>query len=529
MDDESQQEEGHVRLDGKVLVKVKNGKDVEVGKAICLDRFEGNLDTGKVTAFFTFVFDRKWRPASLPMGQFTEQGIMGLRDFGATVTGENRHDVWLYLQEQEKQTAVLWKHHNLGWFNSASGTSFLHAAGIGVSSQYAGRYSLGPAGTADEWRELIDKQVHGRPMMELMLAVGCSSALIHPLENLSNLKGLLVHCWGDSSKGKTTGTQVALSVWGYPETGSNGLLRTWNATENALVASLRGNWGVAIGFDEASMCRVSDFSSLIYTLAEGQEKARLDDQSNFQASGEWRTTVLSTGEFSLLERASGNTGLRVRMLEIGNRQWTDDAAHADILKDGLRRHYGHAGPKIAEFLRKANWGKIHAVWAKWKSKAVKTLPSNPFSDRIAGKVAVVLTAAVVANKVLDLSLDVMTMLDTLVSLEMENPTESVDDRAYEAFQQWVSQHPHTFRSNGTARQNGCIDGGFVYVLPIAFQSIIGELGFASPLGILTAWKKKKRLKADKGKKTVKKVLDSGGGRVSTYAIRLEMPESVDAP
>lgn len=267
------------------------------------------------------------------------------------------------------------------------------------------------------------------------------------------------------------------------------------------------------------------FSNLIYTVSEGKEKLRLTDQSTFQPTSEWRTTIISTGEFSLLERSSGNTGLRVRILEMSGR-WTDDASHADALKNGLRKNCGHAGPMFANYLRKVKWEAVSRVWAMWKSRVVDTLPSSPFRERIAGRIALVLTSAHLINKSLGLGLNVDEILVTLTDMEKANPTESVDERAYDAFQQWVSQNIHTFRPSDRVKQNGLIQEGFVFITTIAFKRAMNELGFEGATGVLTAWKNKGLLRCDPERKTVKKVLSPHGGRVLTYCIKMETPDAI---
>lgn len=537
-DPENELGTGTLRVHG-VWLKRCDGTNEKVSRAIDVVKVEQDLDSSDITITFRFhVRGSGWQEWAMTRDLAgTYQGTSTLVRKGADINDANRSEVWSFLRSQEEKVKPTCRHNGLGWRRQGDRNVFCHKNGIGLESSYTGPYALGPGGTLEGWLSLVKSHVQGRPLLELMLAIGLSSVLVHPLEKQTNLKGLLVHVSGDSSQGKTTAVQVALSAWGYPDTGEGGLLRTWYSTDNALVAALRGNWGVTVGFDESSMSRSRDFGNLIYTLAEGLEKARLDDQSRLQASGDWRTTILSTGEFPLLERSGQNTGLRVRILEVAHRQFTESAEHADTLKKGTRRHYGHAGPALAEYLAKRKWSKAEAAWSRWREQALRSLPTDPYAHRIAGKLALILATAELANKALGLELDTNRLLETLVTIERENPTRSVGERAYESFTEYLAQNEASFQSNsnyrGPLRGKLVVDSAgkwkAVYIIPSVFQAAMRELGFESHTVILKQWKAKGLLICEDGKLTQRKVIAYGQKRLAVYWVRLDSIAPVAAP
>ena len=94
-----------------------------------------------------------------------------------------------------------------------------------------------------------------------------------------------------SSKGKSTATMLAISVWEIlRKLTSGGLYNTWNRTENALLTSLAGNYGLTYALDELSMATVNDLSKTIYKIAEGKDKDRLTKEIELRKSGTWNTT-----------------------------------------------------------------------------------------------------------------------------------------------------------------------------------------------------------------------------------------------
>ncbi len=79
------------------------------------------------------------------------------------------------------------------------------------------------------------------------------------------------------------------------------LFNEWNSTTNAIYAALSNNQGITVGFDEAS-CSALDYSTLIYNLSHGRDKARCNKDSSLRESKTWSTTIISTAEESLLTK-----------------------------------------------------------------------------------------------------------------------------------------------------------------------------------------------------------------------------------
>jgi hypothetical protein len=129
---------------------------------------------------------------------------------------------------------------------------------------------------------------------------------------------LLIHIYSDSSKGKTTGSALAISTAGNPSstTKKRSLQIDWGDTYNYRVASLSGNFGVPIVLDEASKIATKDISSFIYSCCNGVSKGRLSSDGTQKDVSHWSTCTISNGEGSLLPFCNNNQDIRARLIEV---------------------------------------------------------------------------------------------------------------------------------------------------------------------------------------------------------------------
>lgn len=215
------------------------------------------------------------------------------------------------------------------------------------------KININAKGTLDEWIKMFQNEVLGTPLLELATAVGISGLINSYLFNngVTHINSLLFHFVGDSSSGKTTSAMLALSTSGSPEKGEHGLLKSWLATQNGIVQSLNDNFGVPFAFDELSMSDTSKMTSLIYSITEGVEKSRLNQDGTLKSVRRWNTVIISTGEFSLLNNPNTdkNNGLNVRVIEL-NGTWTKSAANSDEIKRVVKSNYGHILANVANKL-----------------------------------------------------------------------------------------------------------------------------------------------------------------------------------
>lgn len=227
--------------------------------------------------------------------------------------------------------------------------------------------SVRAAGTLEGWQQAIAKACQGNPV----LAFGVSAAFAAPLFDVVGLEGGGFHLFGVTSHGKTTLLQVAASVWGDGTDPAEGrrsaYVKKWNLTKNATEGLAEAHNDLPLCLDEVGEADVRDFGRMIYQLAGGQGKARMESSAVLKPPKVWRTLVLSTGELPASEAVEQEGrimrgGQAARMIDLPARDpqtgegivlelhgAESPAAFVDALKRACREHCGWAGP---DFVRR---------------------------------------------------------------------------------------------------------------------------------------------------------------------------------
>lgn len=202
------------------------------------------------------------------------------------------------------------------------------------------------------------------PGILALIGISLSSALLHPLR-ANPYTALLT---GRSGKGKTKGVQVAMSVWGAAFEGLGPTLKqTWNATRNAIVASINLSNGVPIFLDDLQHAKDPGVvSEVIYDQSSGQGRARLDRTGQMRAVPMATTVVIATGEHAVLREAR-ERGAHARALELRFQPWGGESEaigrDVDAISVVLRDHHGHTGLAWVRHIVTH-----HPEWSTWATR-----------------------------------------------------------------------------------------------------------------------------------------------------------------
>lgn len=537
-----------VGIHRRMKVKVVDGGiyifDYELNKNVYLCRYIEvrqvltDIITNNVIVELEYIHNGKYRTAVFNRDIFVKQKLLNeLPAKGLDVSDRNVLKVLDYLLYSEQKAPDINVHNRLGWAYINDERVFLHDGVIGgnITSTYAGDLNIAPKGSYAEWRDIVKKQVIGNPALELALVLGLSSPVASIFRKLIGLDVLFFHIYGSSTTGKTTALTLATSPFGYPSKSSNGLIKTWLATNNALLAYLNGIHGIPMAIDEASVKVRADYTDAIYQITDGLEKARLNKNAQSRPRAEWSGTVLSTAENSLLANSNHNNGLRVRLLELGHIQWTTSAENAEALKSVLIDNYGHAGIEFVEYLRSYTDEELISCFKEAKEAVMDNMKAkDSFTDRIADKIAVVLLTTMLAKEALELDLDEAKVLEILINADAAQAEDrNITVKAYEYLKSEVTSNINKFvykdnietydPNRGTYKEkllpNGEIIGRLemigknvseVMIKPEKLRKMLSEGGFTDMDGILSDWRNRGIIDADTGKYTRKrKVLDNG--------------------
>lgn len=252
-------------------------------------------------------------------GLVIKSGIELLSSNGVVVNNRYVDNILDYIYKSLNDAPIIYKHKKLGFCDTGGQQVFRHYKLISesddiVQSTYESNNDIIPHGTYEEWLKMVNEEVHGNPKMELVLAIAFSAALIGFLGKSIPWQNTIFQLVGDSSSGKTTAMALAVSVYSSPKI-SEGLMKTFNATDNSIQKCMERNNSVVVGFDEGGMNK-KDNANLIYTLSSGASKMRLNGDGEFKEMNTWKNICMTTSEFNLLEQSDNKTGLLVRCIEI---------------------------------------------------------------------------------------------------------------------------------------------------------------------------------------------------------------------
>ena len=218
--------------------------------------------------------------------------------------------------------------------------------------------SYGTSGTLQEWNDLVARWCIGNSRLIFAISAAFASSLL----NLCDLPNFGFHFVGNSSSGKTTCLNIAVSVFGNPK-----YVVTWKATDNAMeTIAFRRNDSLLI-LDELSEISPSKAGEVAYMLANGQGKKRLDKDCNVRETLSWRLIFLSSGEVDLNshmaeESKTSKAGQKIRLLNITAKAskdssgifenlmgFQDGAEFSSYLRGNAAKYYGTAS---IEFIKR---------------------------------------------------------------------------------------------------------------------------------------------------------------------------------
>ncbi|MFV5442120.1 DUF927 domain-containing protein [Acinetobacter oleivorans] len=215
-------------------------------------------------------------------------------------------------------------------------------------------------GTLIQWREEVSKLAENHSKLVCAISTAFAGQLLGPLEQQN---GAGVHFVGKSSKGKSTALFLGCSVWGKPSR----FYRTWRATGNALEHTAYMHNDSFLALDEiGEIANPKELGNIVYMLANGLGKARLNKQITAKPAFNWKLIFLSSGEEGLKDIMAkhgqkAKLGQEIRLIDIDVDQSeygvfdsidfaSDGAMQSRMLVEHSNMYYGEAGIAWLEYL-----------------------------------------------------------------------------------------------------------------------------------------------------------------------------------
>lgn len=499
---------------------------------------EINIDTNNVMLPITTKYLNRDIKILIPRDKaMSKREIIKLSLQGADVTEENAKYHIRSIEYQERKIGrVNNTHSELGFAKYKEKEIFKLYKAINEDSSYVGALDLKPKGNLGNYLDDLREHVVPYKNISLAFALGVSSSIVAKLNmHYKDINTLLVHLFAESTKGKSTAAMLAISVWGNPNLSGGGLYNTWNSTENALSTSLAGNYGIAYALDELSMSKIEDTTSLIYNLVGGKDKARLTKDIELRAAATWTTSIISTGEVSLLSKAKNNTGLDIRVLELGGIVWTEDANHSDQVKALVNRNYGVFGADFVKRLIEFPADRLKEIFEEEREIFIQKVKEKNIQDdmlsRTSCKYAIVtLTIRLINSRYKDrgIILDIEGIRELLVDTEINSINRrGIKRKAEDWLIQYIESNASKFKSGketntnvdywGTRKElpNGELE---VAILTNKFEEIMRKGKFEDTKVVLEQLKKEGKLEYEAGRLTRKRKVNSI--QTPVYVIRL---------
>jgi len=404
-----------------------------------------------------------------------------------------------------------------------------HGAAVGDDQLVNGFHARG---TYEGWHEAI-KTVMPYPKVRLGLFASLATLLLEILK----IPNFVVDWSARTPAGKTTTLRVVASPWGCPDERRPGesIVHSWNATKVWSERAAAVLNGLPFILDESRLAPKGVVSETLYLVANGIGKGR-GVPRGLGTKKRWRTILFSTGE-SPATSFSEDGGARMRCLCI--RGYPFGAINGDLMKtvgeltSALTMHYGHAGPRFAQWIlqHRDQWGKWEKRYAMFKAQYIGSV-QDPAAYRLSDYAAVIALAAELSQDALGLSWGTGRIIpeELWATIVQEASGAAGDIRALQDLMAWAYSHQESFygrqvmERDGTPRAphigwSGKWDKGEAWAeiafAPLVLKNVLRECGY-DPEAIVSLWKENGWFVRDERSKNLGKRTSIPGGERPHY-------------
>lgn len=337
----------------KIEVKTKDSTEIKNERIsytpIVIAACGHNIDNGEKSVQLEYIDIRKRRCTLwLPAKEALSRDIIKVASWGINFAekrckGVNEYlSYYLYANGEKIPELPItqkngWKNNNRSFITGELSYSADDTAKIINNGDRYINQALKPHGEVAEWV----KAVSG--LMEYPnVRFKCYAALTAPILRLLNQQSFLVHNYDDSSVGKSTISNIAMSQIGDPKT----LEYSANSTQVGAERLAETYTDLPLNLDETSVAKPEILKSIVYMLANERGKTRGNRESQLREVSTWKTVCLTTGETSITGDTTF-TGAKLRIVEI----FGGIGAYVPELVDKAKGIYEHSGHVLPLYLK----------------------------------------------------------------------------------------------------------------------------------------------------------------------------------
>lgn len=203
-------------------------------------------------------------------------------------------------------------------------------------SQFAN--SLRKVGNLEDWKKIY-QLAKKSPVARIMIAAAIAPILLKILGE----RNFLLYICAPTRAGKTTALYLAASAIGDEK-----MIRSFDATKNGLAGAAADVNDYAFLIDEKQVAdnRIKEqIDALVYALANGIGRTKLNKDSSLRKLKDWRTIAIMTGETQLLaDNVTG--GANTRLLTIIAPKEILSADTCKEIRNAIKGNYGLVFPLV---------------------------------------------------------------------------------------------------------------------------------------------------------------------------------------
>ena len=442
--------------------------------------------------------------------------IVNLANYGIAVNSENAKYLVRFLSDVESKNYDRLEHDfsvgRLGWIDGYGFSPYIENLKFDGEDAFADRFAaIQPKGFRDEWMAAMKSfREKESEIIRIVFAASLASCLVKP----AGIMPFVVHLWGRGGTGKTVVMMVGGSIWGNPEIGK--YIKTFDSTEVGKELGAVFLNSMPLMLDELQILSGKNgkdgLRRMIYQLTEGVGRERGRKEGGLQRAGTWRNTIITTGEYPLIE-PFWTEGAKYRTIEInctGIRFFENGNYVGNSAKEVagfIQKHYGFFGREFIERLEAEGVDCFHDLHDRF-TEEIKA--AGDIDGKQALSAALILTADTLAEQWIFKDGIRLTVKDIMPHLITKGEADQ-DRSALEHLQEAASIYRAHFDPKQAEQKNTEIWGEFkekdgkdyVAFYPSRFNALLEDSGYHS--GKFVEWAKKNnylRIGRD-GKTTIK--------------------------
>jgi len=284
---------------------------------------------------------------------FQKKGVLELVNKGALFEESTAKNICTYLKsflvENIPNIKTTHAYPQLGWYgdkfvyghniieqNVANHITCKPITLIGGDDNVKAALDTAQSNKAKQWIDAVTPLLK-HPKAKFICYVSTAAPLLKKL----NAKSFVVHQWGETSTGKSTLNNLAISIWGdfYK------LVNSGNVTVNYAEEFSQFCKDFPVVFDETQISKKDDIVNIIYMLANETGKGRAKAAGGTRQTRKWKVVGLTSGESSVTSNSTF-AGADVRVIQLFGGLDANDEYAVKTFEHDVIKCSGSIGPHI---------------------------------------------------------------------------------------------------------------------------------------------------------------------------------------